>query len=171
MKRTEAISMFNVLSTVKVNKMNDELAEAVLNNHLALHAVQKSLAEAQEALSKRVLDGISEERQRAHAELETKLKATKDAQKQAELQATINDTYADITEANRKFVKVYNKLMDADVEVKLCKVERKAFVKGCADADMQLTPAQLTALAPMFKDVEAAQPADILAEIDALMED
>lgn len=171
MKRIEAISMFNVLSTVKVNKMTDELVEIVLNNHLAVHSVQKSLSDAQEALSKRVLEGISDDRQRAHSELETRLKAEKDPQKQAELQVIINDTYADIVEANRKFVKVYNKLMQSDVEVKLDKVERKTFLKGCADAGMQLTSAQLTALAPMFKDVEAVAVSDIMSEIDMFMQE
>lgn len=171
MKRFDIIRIFNVLSTVKVNKMSEDIASAVLNNHLTVHTVQKSLSEAQEALKRRVLDGIPEDKLRSLSELETKIKAERDLQKQAELQVIINGNYRDIVDANRKFEKVYSRLLQTDVEIHLEKVDRKKFLKGCADADMQLTPAQLTILAPMFCGVYTPEQNNLEKEIDGLIDD
>lgn len=169
MKRFDVIRIFNVLSIVKVNKMSEDIASAVLNNHLIVHRVQKSLSEAQEALKLRVLDGIPEDKLRSLAELETKIKAEKDIQKQAELQVIINENYRDIADANRKFEKVYSKLLQTDIEIDLEKVDRKKFLKGCAEADMQLTPAQLTILAPMFCGAYTPEQDNLENEIELLL--
>lgn len=173
MKRIEAIALFNVLGTVKVNKMDETLAGAVLDNHLEVHKVKKSYDEAQEVLSKRVLDGISQERQQEHSELTNKRNAEKDATKQAEIQAIINDSYSDIEAANRKFNKVITKFLTADVIVNLTKIGRKEFIKGCKDAGMDVKPDFIQILAPMFEDY--TEPKDnkeaVSKELDTLMSD
>ena len=160
MKRNQAITMYQAILSIKLNKMSEEMTDAILANTLACAEVNDALAKAQEELRKRTIETIDKERLTAYDELITKANALEGA-KRAAIQAVINDNYKDIITQSGRLTKALNAWLEKDVKVELTEVDRKDFLKGVKESEQTVTPITMTRLAPMFKGY-----AEVRAEVD-----
>ena len=170
MKRNQAISAYSAILGVKLNKMSEEMTDAILADTLSLSAINDQFTKVQEELRKRTIEAIDKERLSAYDELVTKSKAL-DAQKRAAIQAVINDNYADVIKAQNTFVKALNKWLDKEVSIDLELIERGEFVKALRESEQDITPANLDILSVLFKGEKKAEVKVDDAEIDSLLED
>lgn len=152
--------MYQAILSIKLNKMSEEMTDAILANTLACAEVNDALAKAQEELRKRTIETIDKERLTAYDELITKANALEGA-KRAAIQAVINDNYKDIITQSGRLTKALNAWLEKDVKVELTEVDRKDFLKGVKESEQTVTPITMTRLAPMFKGY-----AEVRAEVD-----
>lgn len=161
MKRNQAIAAYSALMGVKLNKMTEDMTDAILADTLTLSAIQEQFTKVQEELRKRTIDTIDQKRREDYDNIVTKMNAL-DAQKRAALQAVINDNYPDVLQAQGVYMKALNKWLDKDITVDLEQIERKDFIKAMKDGEQDITPAALNVIAPLFKDSKA-----VSVEIDS----
>lgn len=152
--------MYQAILSIKLNKMSEEMTDAILANTLACAEVNDALAKAQEELRKRTIETIDKERLTAYDELITKANALEGA-KRAAIQAVINDNYKDVITQSERLTKALNAWLEKDVKVELTEVDRKDFLKGVKESEQTVTPITMTRLAPMFKGY-----AEVRAEVD-----
>lgn len=170
MKRHQAINIYQAILSIKLDKMSEEMTEAILANTLAVAEVNDALAKAQEELRKRTIETIDRERLTAYDELVTKRNAL-DGARRAAIQAVLNDNYKDIINAQERLTKALNAWLEKDVKVELVEVDRKDFLKAMKESEQTVTPATLQRLAPMFKDYKEPKADVDMNEIDELLKD
>lgn len=170
MKRNTAISMYQTVLGITLNKMSDDMTDAILSNTLALAEINNALAKAQEELRKRTIETIDKARLTAYDELTTKMSALEGVKRSA-VQAVINDNYKDVKEQLKRLNKALEKWLDKDVSVELTQVDRKEFCKACRDAEQDITPATMQVLAPMFKGYTEPKTEVDNNELDELLKD
>ena len=170
MKRNTVIAMYQAVLGIKINKMSEEMTDAILANTLACAEVNDALAKAQEELRKRTIETIDKERLTAYDELITKANALEGA-KRAAIQAVINDNYKDIITQSERLTKALNAWLEKDVKVELTEVDRKDFLKGVKESEQTVTPLTMTRLAPMFKGYAEVRAEVDMDELDELLED
>ena len=168
MKRNQAISMYQTLLSIKLDKMSDDMTDAILANTLAVAEVNNSLSKAQEELRKRTIETIDKERLTAYDELQVKMNALEGVKRMA-VQAVINDNYKDVQKQINRLSKAISSWLDKDAGIELQQVERKDFIKGCKDADQNINPATIEVLAPMFKGYEKPETKIDEKELDELL--
>lgn len=160
--------MYQAILSIKLNKMSEEMTDAILANTLACAEVNDALAKAQEELRKRTIETIDKERLTAYDELITKANALEGA-KRAAIQAVINDNYKDIITQSGRLTKALNAWLEKDVKVELTEVDRKDFLKGVKESEQTVTPITMTRLAPMFKGYAEVRAEVDMNEIDELL--
>lgn len=170
MKRNQAITLYNGLMAVRLNKMSEDMTDAVLSNTLAASAVNDTFAKVQEELRKRTIEAIDKEKREAYDNLATKAQALTGTQKAA-VQAVMKDSYADIEKAKETFMKALNKWLDKDITIDIEPVDRKEFLKAVKEAEQTMTPADIEKLAPMFKGYEVPKAEVDKDELDELLKD
>lgn len=170
MKRNTVIAMYQAVLGIKLNKMSEEMTDAILANTLACAEVNDALAKAQEELRKRTIETIDKERLTAYDELITKANALEGA-KRAAIQAVINDNYKDIITQSERLTKALNAWLEKDVKVELTEVDRKDFLKAVKESEQTVTPITMTRLAPMFKGYAEVKAEVDMDEIDKLLND
>lgn len=168
MKRNQAIAAYSAIMGVKLNKMTEDMVDAILADTLTLSAINEQFAKVQEELRKRTIDTIDQKRREDYDNIVTKMKAL-DAQKRAALQAVLNDNFADVQKAQGSYIKALNKWLDKDVVIDLEKVDRKDFIKAMKESEQNITPADLDVLLPLFKDSKAISAEIDNEEIDSLL--
>lgn len=170
MKRTTAIAMYQAVLGIKLNKMSDDMTEAIISNTLALADVNNSFQNAQTTARKLTVETIDKDRLTAYDELTTKMNALEGTKRMA-VQAVINDNYKDVQSQLKRLNKAIDAYLDKEAEVELKQIDRKEFCKACRDAEQNLTPATMQVLAPMFNGyVEPKNEVDE-AEIKALLDE
>lgn len=170
MKRNTVIAMYQAVLGIKLNKMSEEMTDAILANTLACAEVNDALAKAQEELRKRTIETIDKERLTAYDELITKANALEGA-KRAAIQAVLNDNYRDIITQSERLTKALNAWLEKDVKVELTEVDRKDFLKAVKESEQTVTPITITRLAPMFKGYAEVRAEVDMDELDELLED
>lgn len=168
MKRNQAVSMYQTLLSIKLNKMSEDMTDAILAITLAVSEVNNAFREAQEELRKRTTETIDRERFTAYDELATKRSALEGAKGMA-IQAVLNDNYKDVQTQIKRLNKAISAWLDKEVCIELQQVERKDFIKGCKDAEQNISPATIEALAPMFKGYEKPEIKIDEKELDELL--
>jgi hypothetical protein len=170
MKRNQAIAAYSALMGVKLNKMTEDMTDAILADTLTLASVNEQFQKVQEELRKRTIENIDQNRREEYDNIVTKMKAL-DAQKRAALQAVINDNFADVLKAQGSYIKAINKWLDKEIDLELEKIDRKDFIKGMKDSEQNITPADLDVIAPLFKENKAVSAEIDIEEIDSLIEE
>lgn len=160
--------MYQAILNIKLNKMSDDMTEAILANTLACAEVNDALAKAQEELKKRTIETIDKERLSAYDELTTKMNALEGAKRMA-VQAVINDNYKDVIAQIERLQKALNAWLEKEVDVELTKVEKGDFLKAVKESEQAITPMTIARLAPMFKDYAESKAEVDEAEIDELL--
>ena len=168
MKRNQAIAAYSAIMGVKLNKMSEEMTDAILGNTLTLSGIQEQFTKVQEELRKRTIDTIDQKRREDHDNIVTKMKAL-DAQKRAALQAVLNDNYGDILKAQGAYIKALNKWLDKEISLDLEQIDRKDFIKAMKESEQNITPADLDVIAPLFADPKAISAEIDNEEIDSLL--
>lgn len=170
MKRNQAIAAYSALMGVKLNKMTEDMTDAILADTLTLASVNEQFQKVQEELRKRTIETIDQKRREDYDGIVTKMKAL-DSQKRAALQAVINDNFADVLKAQGSYIKALNKWLDKDVSLDLERIERKNFIKAMKDSEQDITPADLDVIMPIFKENKAISADIDIEEIDSLIEE
>lgn len=170
MKRNQAIAAYSALMEVKLNKMTEDMVDAILADTLTLSAINEQFQKVQEELRKRTIDTIDQKRREDYDGIVTKMKAL-DGQKRAALQAVLNDNFADIQKAQGSYIKALNKWLDKEISLDLEKIERKDFIKAMKDSEQDITPADLDVIAPLFADSKAISAEIDVDEINTLIEE
>ena len=170
MKRNQAIAAYSAIMGVKLNKMSEDMVDAILADTLTLSAINEQFAKVQEELRKRTIDTIDQKRREDYDNIVTKMKAL-DGQRQAALQAVLNDNYGDILKAQGSYIKALNKWLDKEISLDLEQVDRKDFIKAMKDSEQNITPADLDVIAPLFKENKAISAEIDNEEIDSLIEE
>lgn len=168
MKRNQAITMYQTILSIKLNKMNEDITEAILANTLNLSAIQEQFNKVQEELRKRTIETIDKDRLSAYDEIVTKMNALEGMKRNA-VQAVINDNYADVLKAQSAYIKALNRWLDKDTEVEIEQIDRKEFIKAMKESEQTITPANLDRLAPLFKDSKAISAEIDTEEIESLL--
>lgn len=168
MKRNQALSLYDALMSVKLNKMDEDMTDAILADTLELAEVANTTTKAQVELRKRTIDAIDKDRRTAYDELATKMNAL-EGSKKAAINALINDNYKDVRKALQTYSKALGRWLDKDIKVELHQVERKEFIKAVKDAEQEITPADMERLAPVFKGYEAPKEELDFSELDELL--
>ena len=140
--------MYQTLLSIKLDKMSEDMTDAILANTLACAEVNDALAKAQEELRKRTIETIDKERLTAYDELQVKMNALEGVKRMA-VQAVINDNYKDVQKQINRLNKAISSWLDKDAGIELQQVERKDFIKGCKDAEQNINPATIEVLAPI----------------------
>lgn len=170
MNRHQTIMMYQAILNIKLNKMSEDMTEAILANTLACAEVNDALAKAQEELRKRTIETIDRERLTAYDELITKANALEGA-KRAAIQAVINDNYKDIITQQERLTKALNAWLGKDVKADLVEVDRNDFLKAMKESEQTVTPITMTRLAPMFKGYSEVKAEVDMDELDELLKD
>lgn len=170
MKRNQAIAAYSALMGVKLNKMTEDMTDAILADTLTLASVNEQFQKVQEELRKRTIETIDQKRREDYDNIVTKMKAL-DSQKRAALQAVINDNYADVLKAQGSYIKALNKWLDKEINLELEKIDRKDFIKAMKDSEQNITPADLDVIAPLFKENKTVSAEIDIEEIDSLIEE
>lgn len=168
MKRNQAIAMYQTILSIRLNKMNEDMTEAILANTLNLSAIQEQFNKVQEELRKRTIETIDKDRLSAYDEIVTKMNALEGMKRNA-VQAFINDNYADVLKAQGAYIKALNRWLDKYTEVEIEQIDRKEFIKAMKESEQTITPANLDRLAPLFKDSKAISAEIDTEEIDSLL--
>ena len=168
MKRNQAIAAYSALMGVKLNKMNEEMTDAILADTLNLSAINEQFQKVQEELRKRTIETIDQKRREDYDNIVTKMHAL-DGQRKAALQAVLNDNYADVLKAQGAYIKALNRWLDKDADVEIEQIDRKDFIKAMKDSEQNITPATLDVIAPLFKDSKAISAEINTEEIDSLL--
>lgn len=170
MKRNTAISMYQAVLGIKLNKMSEDMTEAIFANTLALAVVNAGFQSAQETVRKLSVETIDKERRTAYDELVVKMNALEGPKRNA-VQAVINDNYKDVQTQIRRCNKAMETYLEDEADVKLTAIDRKEFCKACRESEQDITPAMMQVLAPMFKGyVEPKNEVDD-AELQELLKD
>jgi hypothetical protein len=168
MKRNQAIAMYQAILNIKLNKMSEEMTEAILADTLNLSAIQEQFAKVQEELRKRTIETIDKDRLSAYDEIVTKMNALEGAKRMA-IQSVINDNYADVRKAQTTYIKALNRWLDKEADVEIEQLDRKEFIKSMKESEQIITPADLDVLAPIFKANKAVSAEINTEEIDSLL--
>lgn len=168
MKRNQALSLYNALMAVKLNKMSEEMTDAILADTIELAEVANTLTKVQEELRKRTIDAIDKGRRESYDEMVTKMNAL-EGSKRAAINALINDSYKDVRKALQTYSKALERWLDKDIKIELQQVERKDFIKALKDAEQEMTPADMERLAPVFKGYEVPKDEVDMTELDELL--
>lgn len=168
MKRNQAISLYNALMAVKLNKMSEDMTDAILADTLELAEVAGAYDKVKEELRKRTIDTIDKERRSAYDELNTKMQAL-EGRNRAAVHALLLTNYKDVQKAIQTYSKAVERWLDKDAKIELQQVEKKDFVRAVKDAEQTITPADMLLLAPVFKGYEAPKDEVDKAELDELL--
>lgn len=168
MKRTTAITMYQNLLNIKLDKMSDEMTDAILANTLAVAEVNNALDKSQEVLRKKTIETIDRERLMAYDELQVKMNALEGVKRMA-VQAVINDNYRDVRKQIERLNKAVSAWLDKDVAIEIRTIEQKDFVKACKEVGQTITPAVLQRLAPMFNGYSEPETEVDEKELDELL--
>lgn len=168
MKRNQALSLYNALMAVKLNKMSEEMTDAILADTLELAEVAGAYDKVKEELRKRTIDTIDKERLSAYDELNTKMQAL-EGRDRAAVHALLLTNYKDVQKAIQTYSKAVGRWLDKDVKIELQQVEKNDFVRAVKDAEQTITPADMSLLAPVFKGYEAPKDDVDMSELDELL--
>lgn len=162
--------MYQTILGIKLNKMSDDMTDAIICNTLALADVNNSFQNAQTTARKLTVETIDKDRLTAYDELTTKMNALEGTKRMA-VQAVINDNYKDVQSQLKRLNKALDKWLDKDVSIELTQVDRKEFCKACRESEQNITPATMQVLAPMFKGYTEPKTEVDDAELDELLKD
>lgn len=162
--------MYQTLLSIKLDKMSEDMTDAILANTLSVAEVNNSLSKAQEELRKRTIETIDKERLTAYDELQVKMNALEGVKRMA-VQAVINDNYKDIITQQERLSKALNAWLEKDAKVELVEVDRKDFLKAMKESEQTVTPITMTRLAPMFNGYAEVKAEVDMDELDELLND
>ena len=168
MKRIQAIAMYQELQNIRLDKMSDEMTDAILANTLAVAEVNDAMAKAQEELRMRTVGILDRDRIVAYDDLVIKMNALEGSKRMA-VQAVINDNYHDVRMQLERFNKALSSWLEKDITLELDLIDRKEFIKAMKDSDQKITPADLNVMAAIFKDHPTTSAEIDLNELESLI--
>lgn len=157
MKRSTIIEAFKLINGIKMNVVsNKDTRNAIIANHLAMYKIAQENDEEAKKVFEKLFEG-KEEDVRKVAELRQRfMNATENAER-ADIVKELNDNYKQIFELESEFNKTFAERNEEDVDIKVVKFDREAFVNACADSGVEFTMIDIVRLDDIFKSEEEGQ--------------
>lgn len=168
MKRNQALSLYNALIAVKLNKMNEDMTDAILADTIELAEVAGAYEKVKIELRKRTIETIEKERRLSYDELNTKMQAL-DGKDRASVQAMILINYKDVTNMIVTYSKAVERWLDKNADIDIQQVDKKEFIRAIKAADQTITPADITMLSPLFVGYSETKESVDITELDELL--
>lgn len=151
MKRGTIIEAFKLINGIKMNVVSDkDTRSAITLNYLSMYKVAQENDEEAKRVYEKLFEG-KEEDLRAVAELRQKfMSATKNEEKNAIIKE-LGDNYKHIFELEAEFNKIFADRSNEEVDIKVAKLDREAFVNACADSGVEFTMVDIIRLEDFFK--------------------
>lgn len=152
MKRGIIIEAFKFLNGVKMNAVTDkETRGAIISNHLMMYKIAQENEEAVKKVYEKLFEGKNEDLQKvAELRQEFNTEGTTNERKLA-IVKELNDNYKHIFELEAEFNKAFIERNEEEVDVKVVKFDREAFVNACADSGVEFTMVDIIRLEDIFK--------------------
>lgn len=132
MKIKDLRLLHGVTSTIKLAKVEKDIATAIINNHMAAaKAVKEADADFEEA-KKAIFNGLEDD-QRKLNDLRDKYAAAKTDEEKSEIIAQLGK-YADVVKAEQRMLDTYQQLQDKDVKIKLTMIELDKYIDALTAA-------------------------------------
>lgn len=160
--RHHADLMFRVIGRLPLGNLDTELIEATMDNMTAFGAVSEEITKMTTELSKRLFDGIEQEKLKEYDEMAQKEGVTDDALKSA---------FPELYPLAVKQGKVVASIRNKEVEMEIKEMDKDAFIKGVLAGKAKLSIRDFDIFEPMFKTVEKKKEEEDFSELDELMKD
>ncbi len=142
-----AISIYKLLSSLKLNKFTDkETRKNLILTYANLSEVSKKFDEQVKILREKYLEDVGDELQDV-AKIEEKLKSETNPEEIAKLQEEQKE-HKRVYELSNELNSEFNKILDSETEVSISKVNRDKFIEDVSD---DITLAQMEELFPIFE--------------------
>lgn len=156
MNNKEILDLINVLSVFKLNKLNDEIADVVLNNLTKLVPYNEAFLKVQEQLRKFTFETIDRERLESFEVERLELAKASNLEKPIKESALL-DKYQDVFTQQSRFNKAITNYLLKDVSLELDKIDYKAFIKDSKDLGIDITYQTLETLKPMLNNFNSSE--------------
>lgn len=151
MKRGTIIEAFKLINGIKMNVVSDkDTRNAIISNHLAMYKIAQENDEEAKKVFEKLFEG-KEEDVRKVAELRQKFMSATENAERADIVKELNDNYKQIFELESEFNKAFAERNEEDVDIKVVKFDREAFVNACADSGVEFTMVDIIRLEDIFK--------------------
>lgn len=151
MKRGTIIDAFKLINGIKMNVVsNKDTRNAIIANHLAMYKIAQENDEEAKKVFEKLFEG-KEEDVRKVAELRQKFMSATENAERADIVKELNDNYKQIFELESEFNKAFAERNEEDVDIKVVKFDREAFVNACADSGVEFTMVDIIRLEDIFK--------------------
>lgn len=152
MKRSTIIEAFKLINGIKMNVVTDkETRSAIISNHLMMYKVAQENDEEVKKVYEKLFEGKNEDLQKvAELRQEFNTEGTTNERKLA-IVKELNDNYRPIFELEAEFNKTFAERNEEDVDIKVVKFDREAFVNACADSGVEFTMVDIIRLEDIFK--------------------
>lgn len=154
MNNKEVLDLINVLTTFKLNKLDDEIANVVLNNIAKMVPYYDTFNKVQEQLRKFTLGTITNERLEAFEEERIKINSL--SKEDIFRKDRFENEYNDVLTQQSRFIKALNNYLFKEVDIELDKVDYKIFVKNIKNLGVDISYGDLVFLKPMFSNFEVS---------------
>ena len=136
-KIKELRAALETTSALKLAKIDKEILDAVISNHIAIHNAVKKVEDDFETARKGFMKGI-EERFEEYNNLAQKINISEPAE-QREILKTLNQDYPDVDEAAKK-IREYREQMDQmDIAVEFVSINRAKYLESLKAANPDYT--------------------------------
>ncbi|MGN0929796.1 MAG: hypothetical protein ACI4N3_04105 [Alphaproteobacteria bacterium] len=170
MKRINAIKALEILKGIKYNLMDDELANKVFSNYVALNNVHKAFMEICDELNGRLFDNIPMDRIASYNEKAAEFDKETDEAKRISLIKELESSDSEIHKLNVKRNAIMRKLLDSDVNIDIKKVNKMDFFNFCRKSNMNIGGDIFAVLDFMFESEDGGQYDSALAQLNELID-
>lgn len=143
MKKIEILNLNEILSKVKLNKLEKDVRDVVLTNHLLVFKLADEIKSHIEEIKKKYYEGLDSEisiLQKYRSEYSSN--STSDSDKNAILEKATKEC-GNILVAEQNVASFVEKFLLEDVDVPINKISQSVFVEICAASDIDITPADM----------------------------
>ena len=151
MKEGKIIEAFKLLNGIKMNVVSDkETRSAIIGNHLQMYKVAQAHEEEVKKIYEKLFEGKEEDLKKV-AELRQEFMNAKTNEERGAIVKELNANYVHIFELEKEFNDTFAKKAEEDVDIKVVKFDREAFVNACADSGVEFTMVDIIRLEDIFK--------------------
>lgn len=167
--RKHAIDIFYHLGSMALGHMDEKTLTVVIDNCEKSHKVQEDFQKLSEELSKRLYEGMDEEKKKEYFEIVDKYQKA-NAEDKKDYEALMDANYHDFYVLYKKHIAVLQAMQDKKIEIDFAEVDKKEFITGVLLGKNRISVNEMEyVFAPMFKATEKKE-ADI-SELDELLKD
>lgn len=148
MKKLEIVNFSNFISGLKLNKFNKEMRSAIISNSLIASKIAKEFNENVEEAKKQFISGKEEEVEKLNAYRASY--NTSSAEERQEIIEKIKSECMEALAVEQEIITFINKFSNENVEASFVPINMIDFIDACADADIDVTPAQLMSFNSIF---------------------
>lgn len=136
-KIKELRAALETTSALKLAKIDKEILDAVISNHIAIHNAVKKVEEDFETARKGFMKGI-EERFEEYNKLAQKINIS-EPDEQRKILKTLNHDYPDVDDVAKKITEYKEKMDQMDIPIKIVPINRAKYLESLKAANPDYT--------------------------------